>query len=156
MDKTSANASVIGGGVGGVLATMAISILTAFGITLPAEAAAGITAGLALVFGYLVRFLPKPPNGAGAALLPLLPPLLIVLPLLGACGFTAEGDLARAAVAAKGAEAYDAGLDNATWFICNAASIGAINRRFGGDPETYLAFCGAADKRVPPRAPAGP
>lgn len=146
MDK--ANSSLIGGGAGGVLATAIVAILPQFGILLPTEAATAIGAALALIVGYLIRFLPRPPNGTVAALLPLL----VALPLLGACGFTPEGDALRGAVAAKGAEAYDAGLDNATWFICNAASIGSINRRFGGDPQTYLDFCGAADKRVPPRA----
>lgn len=77
--------------------------------------------------------------------------LFAALALLAGCGFTPEGDALRAAIAAKGAEAYDAGLDNSVWFVCNAASIGAINRRFGSDPDSYLKFCGAADKKVPPR-----
>lgn len=76
--------------------------------------------------------------------------LFAALALLAGCGFTPEGDALRAVAAARGAEAYDAGLDNSVWFVCNAASIGSINRRFGSDPDTYLKFCGAARGAVPP------
>lgn len=59
---------------------------------------------------------------------------------LAACGFTPQGDLARDIVREKGAQAYDEGLENAEWFICNAASVGSIRRKYGKDSATAAAY----------------
>lgn len=63
-----------------------------------------------------------------------------VMLLLTSCGFTPEGDLARETIREKGAQAYDAGIENAEWFLCNAASIGSIRRKFGRDPQLADAY----------------
>ncbi len=60
--------------------------------------------------------------------------------LLAGCGFTPQGDLARDIVREKGAQAYDEGLENAEWFICHAASIGSIRRRYGRDADMAAAY----------------
>lgn len=70
---------------------------------------------------------------------------------LGACGFTGFGDTARDAVTVKGAQAMDEGLANAEWFMCNAASIGSIKRRYGKTAEqaaAYNAICGLTGEAV--------
>lgn len=69
---------------------------------------------------------------------------IVVLLLLSGCGFTAQGDFARETVRVKGAQAYDEGIENAEWFLCNAASVGAIRRRYGRDEkiaEAYKTLC---------------
>jgi hypothetical protein len=48
--------------------------------------------------------------------------------LSGCGGF---GDTSRQFVAVEGAEAYDEGLENAEWLICQAASVGSVQRRYG-------------------------
>ena len=58
--------------------------------------------------------------------------LLLVLFLSG-CGFTPFGDTIRSAVKNYGAQAYDEGLENSEFYICKAASIGSILRRYGGE-----------------------
>lgn len=73
--------------------------------------------------------------------------LLAVAAALASCGFTPQGDFVRDVVKTRGAEAYDAGLENAEWFLCQAASVGSIRRRFGRDPQTvsaYNAICAPA------------
>lgn len=64
----------------------------------------------------------------------------IVALTLGACGFTPQGDLVRDVVREKGAQAYDEGLENSLWFICNAASIGSVRRRFGASADSAAAY----------------
>lgn len=59
---------------------------------------------------------------------------------LAGCGFTPQGDLARDIVREKGAQAYDEGLENSIWFLCNAASVGSIRRRFGASQESAAAY----------------
>lgn len=62
--------------------------------------------------------------------------LLVALTLaIAGCGFTPEGDAVKALVADKGAQAYDEGLANAEYFICYAASYGAVKRRYGSSQE---------------------
>ncbi len=66
--------------------------------------------------------------------------LLPVLLLVGGCGFTEQGDLAREVISAKGAQAMDEGLRNAEFFICRAASVGAVMRRYGTTGEKARAW----------------
>ena len=78
--------------------------------------------------------------------------LAMTLLSLSACGFTPQGTLIKDTIRVKGAQAEDAGLANSLWFICNAASIGAIQRRFGKSVETatiYRQMCnGSKDANV--------
>jgi len=59
---------------------------------------------------------------------------------LAACGFTEAGDRARDVLAGEGARAYDEGLANAEFFICRAASVGSVQRRYGRSAETAAAW----------------
>ena len=60
--------------------------------------------------------------------------------LLAACGFTETGTRARDIAANEGAKAYDEGLANAEFFICRAASVGSIQRRYGRTAEIAQAW----------------
>ena len=65
----------------------------------------------------------------------------LLLPLaVAACGFTTEGTALRQFVKVEGGQAYDEGLINAEWFICSAASVGAIMRRYGQSEKTAAAW----------------
>lgn len=55
---------------------------------------------------------------------------VLILVFLAGCGFTPEGDAVRAAVRDYGARAADAELENLEWGLCNAVSVGAVNRRY--------------------------
>lgn len=59
---------------------------------------------------------------------------------LGACGFTAEGDILRTTIRDAGAKAADAELINVEWALCNAVSVGAIKRRYGNNSEKLKAW----------------
>ena len=64
---------------------------------------------------------------------------------LGGCGVTTTGQQVREGVATYGAQAMDEGLVNAEWFICSAASIGSVKRRYGKTKESadaYNTLCG--------------
>ena len=65
---------------------------------------------------------------------------LALAALLAGCGFTPQGDAVRDAVKARGAQAYDEGLENAEWFICQAASIGSVRRRYGDSEPRLIAY----------------
>lgn len=60
---------------------------------------------------------------------------------LAGCGFTPEGDIVRSAVKERGAQAYDEGIANSLWFICNAASVGSVRRNFAKSMDAYNALC---------------
>ena len=60
--------------------------------------------------------------------------------MLAACGFTDAGTRARDFAASEGARAYDEGLANAEFFICRAASVGSVQRRYGRSAETAEAW----------------
>ncbi len=47
------------------------------------------------------------------------------------CGFTPQGNAVRQGVSVYGAQAMDEGLANAEWFVCKAASVGSVQRRYG-------------------------
>jgi hypothetical protein len=59
---------------------------------------------------------------------------------LVACGFTDTGTRARDFVVSEGANAYDEGLANAEFFLCRAASVGSVQRRYGRTPATAEAW----------------
>jgi hypothetical protein len=64
--------------------------------------------------------------------------------MLAGCGQTQFGSAARDAIAERGAVAYDSGLENAEWFMCQAASVGSVKRRYGVSKEkadAYNAVC---------------
>ena len=66
--------------------------------------------------------------------------------LLGAIslGGCEAADTARALIKQKGAATADQGLTDAEWLLCNASSIGSVNRRYGQTVEradTYKDFC---------------
>lgn len=70
--------------------------------------------------------------------------ILVAALLLGACGFTPEGEAVRLAVREYGATAADAELKNLEWALCNALSVGAFKRRYGGSPakaQAWRALC---------------
>lgn len=59
---------------------------------------------------------------------------------LAACGFTETGTRVRELVKSEGARAYDEGLANAEFFVCRAASVGSVQRRYGRTAETAEAW----------------
>lgn len=73
---------------------------------------------------------------------------------LAGCGLTPEGDALRAVVKERGADVYDAGVDNSIWFLCNPASVGSIRRRFAGRWGVYNGLCAesAMELASPPRS----
>jgi len=75
--------------------------------------------------------------------------------LLGACGFTPQGDLIRDVVKQGTQKAGDAGLRNAEWFMCEGAPVGAVKRRYGSADaaEAYAKLCdrGAAGNIIKPQ-----
>ncbi len=74
--------------------------------------------------------------------------------LLGACGFTPQGNLIREVVKQGAQKAGDAGLQNAVWFLCEAAPVGSVKRRYGGDKaEAYNRLCdrGSAENIITPK-----
>lgn len=69
---------------------------------------------------------------------------VVVTTLTTACGFTTEGSAIREFVKVEGAGAYDEGLLNSEWFICRAASVGSVFRRYGQSvdkAEGWRALC---------------
>jgi hypothetical protein len=61
MDKTTNNRTVAGGGIGGALGVIVVVMLPKLTtLTWSAEEASMMTAALGVLFGWLVRFLPKP------------------------------------------------------------------------------------------------
>ncbi len=65
--------------------------------------------------------------------------IAIVL-LLAGCGFTQAGDAFRVAVKEGGEKAMREGLVNTEWFLCRAASVGAVIDRYGRSEETATAW----------------
>jgi hypothetical protein len=60
--------------------------------------------------------------------------------LLGGCGLTPQSEAVRDLAASSGAQAYDEGLANAEWFVCQAASVGSVQRRYGAAPDLAAAW----------------
>ena len=69
--------------------------------------------------------------------------ILGLIVLLGACGFTPQGNLIRDVVKQGTQKAGDAGLENAIWFMCEGAPVGAVKRRYGSTDaaEAYAKLC---------------
>ncbi len=72
--------------------------------------------------------------------------LLTAVALLAGCGFTPQGDAVRRAVAEGTARAGDTGLENAEWFLCEAAPVGAVKRRYGADGDMASAYAKLCDR----------
>lgn len=75
--------------------------------------------------------------------------------VLAGCGLTPQSEFVRGQIAEQGAAAYDQGLADAEWFICNAASVGAVKRRYAvseAKAESYRKLCeqGEAPILTPP------
>lgn len=79
--------------------------------------------------------------------------LALVGLMLSACGQTGQGDLVRDAIQKRGADAYDAGLENSEWFICEAASAGSVRRRYGKSAELAAAYRALCTPSVDPLTP---
>jgi hypothetical protein len=78
--------------------------------------------------------------------------IVALLLALAGCGFTPGGQAVREGVATYGAQAMDEGLVNAEWFVCEAASVGSIKRRYGKTKTTadaYRGFCPVGVEVVP-------
>lgn len=85
---------------------------------------------------------------------PIIPVMLAAI-MLAACGFTSQGDLIREVVKQGTQKAGDAGLRNAEFFLCEAAPVGAVKRRYGSADAAgaYAALCdrGAASNIIAPK-----
>ena len=66
-------------------------------------------------------------------------PIALTALLLAGC-ITPEGIAAGSAIAERGAAAYDKALENNIWFVCKAASVGSVQRRFGVSTEKAEAW----------------
>ena len=67
---------------------------------------------------------------------------LILVLFVAGCGQTSLGDQVRDTLRQQGALAMDRGLANSEWFVCEAASIGAVKRRYGGSKaQAYKDLC---------------
>lgn len=81
--------------------------------------------------------------------------ILLALMLAG-CGFTPQGNLIREVVKQSTQKAGDVGLQNAIWFLCEAAPVGSVKRRYGGDKaDAYNRLCdrGSAENIIAPDEP---
>src|SRR5919106_2950891 len=64
--------------------------------------------------------------------------------ILAGCGVTTYGDEARRIVSENGARVADKTLENVEWYLCSAAPIGSLRRKYGSDPQlasAYRALC---------------
>ena len=70
--------------------------------------------------------------------------MITMLLTLTGCGFTSAGAAFKATAREAGRQAMDAGVAQATWFLCSAASVGAIQRQFGRSEamaDAWRALC---------------
>ena len=72
--------------------------------------------------------------------------LLAAVTLLAGCGFTPQGAAVRRAVVEGTARAGDTGLENAEWFLCEVAPVGAVKRRYGADGDMASAYTKLCDR----------
>lgn len=74
----------------------------------------------------------------------LVPVILVAGLFLSACGF--QGAVIRQAISKGGADAADQTLTDVEWYMCYAASIGSIKRKYGGaKADAYKALCKEPD-----------
>ena len=72
--------------------------------------------------------------------------LLAAVAVIAGCGFTPQGDAVRRAVAEGTARAGDTSLENAEWFLCEAAPVGAVKRRYGANGDMASAYAKLCDR----------
>jgi len=65
---------------------------------------------------------------------------LVFLGSLSGCAFDPKVQAAYKGAIQAGAKAYDDVLATQLWWICNAASIGAVRRKFGNSNEMTNAY----------------
>lgn len=65
---------------------------------------------------------------------------VIILFAVAGCGLTPRGDAFRADLKEKGKDTAAAGLENAEWYLCRVASVGAIKDRYGISMEKVYAY----------------
>ncbi len=67
---------------------------------------------------------------------------ITVIAFLAGCGLTTQGDAVRRAASEASNRVGAAGLENSEWFLCEAAPVGAVKRRYRGDKaEAYNTLC---------------
>jgi len=70
--------------------------------------------------------------------IPIMLALILALILPG-CGLTPQGDAVRQAIAEGTARAAGGALENAEWFLCEGAPVGAVKRRYGATADMATA-----------------
>ncbi len=71
--------------------------------------------------------------------------LFAVLALAGCSGLGPKVDAFNATAKEKGSQAYDDGMANATYWMCDATSVGSLRRWLASDQkkaEAYDTICG--------------
>lgn len=66
--------------------------------------------------------------------------VVVVAVSLTGCGLTGFGDNIRENIQERGRDVADQSLENSMWFLCSAASIGSIKRRFGVNADMAQAY----------------
>lgn len=77
---------------------------------------------------------------------------VLLLAALGGLGGCAQYGVVKTAVAVNGAKAADEARQTAEWTLCEAITVGAWRRAYGGDPgkaEGWKALC--AQPQVAPQ-----
>jgi len=75
---------------------------------------------------------------------------------LAGCGFTSAGTAFTTMARKAGQQAMDSGVGRATWFLCDAASVGAIQRRFGrseAKADAWRSLCKDDTEIIAPSTP---
>ncbi len=65
---------------------------------------------------------------------------IILLFVLSGCGISVYSDAIRSGASEKGKEAAATALENAEWWLCRAASVGAIKDRYGTTTDKSVAY----------------
>ena len=60
--------------------------------------------------------------------------------ILGACTYIPGYSKIKPLVSVEAAKTADEALRNAEWVLCNASSIGSVNRRYGASKELSRAY----------------
>lgn len=63
-----------------------------------------------------------------------------IIIFLAGCGLTSEGDFARETIRTKGKKAAAVSLENSEWYMCRAASVGAVKDRYGVSMDKVAAY----------------